>query len=80
MRFDDVKRPRHAERGQASRGWPTAALPADNARRPIAEFRVGEASRWRDNNKIKAAYLQRAIAVERRGIGLLAASMVVILL
>jgi hypothetical protein len=33
-----------------------------------------------DSNKIKAAYLQRVIANECRGIGLLAASMVVILL
>jgi len=56
------------------------AIPADYARRSVAEFRVGEVDRWRDNNKIKAAYLQRAIAIECCGIGLLAASMVVILL
>jgi len=56
------------------------AIPADKALRSIAEFRVGEVDRWRDNNKIKATYLQRAIAIECSGIGLLAASMIVILL
>lgn len=54
-------------------------IPGDSARRSVAEFRVGEVNRWRDNNRIKAAYLQRAIALECCGIGLLAASMVVIL-
>jgi hypothetical protein len=55
------------------------AISADSARRSVAEFRVGEVDRWRDNNKIKAAHLQRAIALECCGIGLLAASMVAIL-
>jgi hypothetical protein len=54
-------------------------ISGQNSRRSIAEFRVGEVDRWRDNNKIKAAYLQRAIAIECIGIGLLAASMIVIL-
>jgi hypothetical protein len=54
-------------------------ITGDNARRSVAEFRVDEVDRWRDNNKIKAAYLQRAIAMECCGIGLLAASMAVIL-
>jgi hypothetical protein len=56
--------------------WST---PRDSARHSIARFRVGEIDRWRDNNKVKAANLQRAIAMECVGIGLLAASMVVIL-
>lgn len=55
------------------------SISADSARHSIAEFRVGEVDRWRDNNKIKAADLQRAIAMECCGIGLLAASIVVIL-
>lgn len=55
------------------------SIPAGSARRSVAEFRVGEVDRWRDNNMIKAANLQRAIAMECCGIGLLAASMVVIL-
>lgn len=54
-------------------------ITGDNARRSVAEFRVDEVDRWRDNNEIKAAYLQRAIAMECCGIGLLAASMAVIL-
>jgi hypothetical protein len=55
-------------------------ISADSARRSIAEFRVGEVDRWRDNNKVKAAHLQRAIAMECCGIGLLAASVAVIVL
>jgi hypothetical protein len=42
------------------------------------QTRAGEAGRWRDNNQIKAACLQRAIAIECRGTEVLAASMVVI--
>jgi hypothetical protein len=56
--------------------WST---PGDSARRSISRFRVDEIDRWRDNNKIKARNLQRAITMECLGIGLLAASMVVIL-
>ena len=54
-------------------------MPADSARRAIAEFRVGEIDRWRDNNMLKATSLQYAIAMECCGIGLVALSMVVIL-
>jgi hypothetical protein len=54
------------------------SIPADSARRSIAEFRVQEVDRWRDNNMVKSANLQRAIAMECCGIGLLAASMIVI--
>ena len=54
-------------------------ISADGALHSIAEYRVGEVDRWRDNNKAKAAHLQRAIALECSGIGLLAASIVVIL-
>ena len=54
-------------------------IPADDARRLIAEFRTGEVDRWRDNNKAKAAYLQWAITLECVGIALLAVAMTVIL-
>jgi hypothetical protein len=55
------------------------SISRDDARRSVAEFRTGEVNRWRDNNKIKAAYLQRGIALECSGIALLAASMTIIL-
>ncbi|MGO9779863.1 MAG: hypothetical protein ACLPKE_06350 [Streptosporangiaceae bacterium] len=55
------------------------SISADHARRSIAEFRVGEVDRWRDNNKLKASDLQRAIAMECCGIGLLAASIIITL-
>jgi len=55
-------------------------IEADDARRSLADFRVGEVDRWRDNNKIKAAHLQRAIVMECCGIAFLAASIVAIIL
>jgi len=55
------------------------SIPPDDARRAIADFRTSEVDRWRDNNKVKAAYLQRAITLECIGIALLAASIAVIL-
>lgn len=55
------------------------SISGDKAQRSIAEFRVGEVDRWRDNNKIKAAHLQRAIAMECWGIGSLVISMIIIL-
>lgn len=56
------------------------SISGDSARRSVAEFRTGEVDRWRDNNKIKAAYLQGAITLECCGIALLAASIVTILI
>jgi hypothetical protein len=50
---------------------------ADSARRSISEYRVSEVDTWRNNNKVKAAHLQYAIAAESVGIGLLAASVAV---
>jgi hypothetical protein len=55
------------------------SISGDSALRSVAEFRTGEVDRWRDNNKIKAVYLQSAITLECCGIALLAASLVTIL-
>lgn len=52
-------------------------IAADSARRSIAEFRVREIDRWRDNNGAKAAHLQHAVAAECVGIGLLAIAVIV---
>jgi hypothetical protein len=48
-------------------------------RRAIAEFRVGEIDRWREENGHKARRLQRAIIAESAGVALLAVSVGVLL-
>jgi hypothetical protein len=48
-------------------------------RRAIAEFRVGEIDRWREQNGVKARQLQRAIVAESAGVALLAVSVGVLL-
>lgn len=53
---------------------------ANNARWAIAEFRVDEIDRWRENNGRKARRLQNAVVAESCGVVLLAASVVVLLL
>ena len=48
-------------------------------RRAIAEFRVGEIDRWREENGRKARALQRAIIAESAAVALLATSVGVLL-